>query len=246
MNDKAKWTQEDGGQEIEKIVSMVWNYKRKEDDLLSKCTMGSLKVFTNVSMVNERLSSRGFIFSSAYLGDKYIVWNFESENERKGFIRNMFFWEDCFSSMSRWCNSFMPNTSLVWVQAMGVPLDVWCSSFFSKLGSLFRETLFIKEDSLLRKKIDRGRFLDLISHGRTCPSKIKVRVGDASFLVRLSEDTTLMDFCWLVSFLGLKTSFSKTNLNKLPETEGVDTLSKQVVCKPPILFHTTMIVLWRM
>ncbi|KAI9191906.1 hypothetical protein LWI28_015274 [Acer negundo] len=42
----------------EKVIEMLWNNSNNEDEWLSKCVVGTLKVFTNVSSVNLRLSNK--------------------------------------------------------------------------------------------------------------------------------------------------------------------------------------------
>ncbi|KAK1564708.1 hypothetical protein Q3G72_009746 [Acer saccharum] len=56
-----------------KIADLLLKCQNNEDVWLSRCDVGTLKEFTNVSNVNLHLSSRGFAFSSAYLGDKFIL-----------------------------------------------------------------------------------------------------------------------------------------------------------------------------
>ena len=85
----------------ENVIEMSWNSNNNKDECLSRCVVGTLKVFTNVSSVNLRLRSRGFSFSSMYLGDKSILWVFESEFEREGFMNNRFLWDDILSSMMK-------------------------------------------------------------------------------------------------------------------------------------------------
>ncbi|KAK1582359.1 hypothetical protein Q3G72_014235 [Acer saccharum] len=48
-----------------------------------------MRTFRNLESVNQRLSLRGFKFSSKYVGDKTIAWFFKTEYEREGFISNM-------------------------------------------------------------------------------------------------------------------------------------------------------------
>ena len=77
--------------ETEKVWEMAWNNKDNEDEWLSKCAIGVLKEFANVSSVNHRLSSRGISFSSKYLGDKCILWIFVSEMEGMVLLRVDFY-----------------------------------------------------------------------------------------------------------------------------------------------------------
>ena len=62
-----------------------------------RSAVGELKKFNNIKLVNKKLESRGFIFYSVYLGGRSIVWTFESECKRDGFIKNGFFFREIAS-----------------------------------------------------------------------------------------------------------------------------------------------------
>ncbi|KAK3206386.1 hypothetical protein Dsin_020432 [Dipteronia sinensis] len=158
----------------ENVINMTWNSGNNEEEWLSRCAVGTLREFTDVSSINGRLRSRGFSFSSMYLWDKCILWVFESEFEREGFIYNRFFWDDKFSSMMRWSDSFNPQSRLAWIDCFGVPLRFWNVAFFNKIGWLLDEPLMVEEDTLLKKRFDRGRVLVLIPLNQSCHNKIKV------------------------------------------------------------------------
>ncbi|KAK1584306.1 hypothetical protein Q3G72_031799 [Acer saccharum] len=96
---------EEGMEKEEKCMAMRWKRQRVVDNWLSKCAVGVLKQFGNVSSVSKRLKDKGFRFSSSYAGDKSILWVFDSEDEKDVFMLNRFFWDDCFSSMSSRCST---------------------------------------------------------------------------------------------------------------------------------------------
>ena len=81
-----KRRKERGCEENEKMKSMSLVRRRGNVNWLKMSDVGVLKTFSSSSSRNSRLSSKGYIFSSNYLGDKYIVWSFEYENERECFI----------------------------------------------------------------------------------------------------------------------------------------------------------------
>ncbi|KAK2654770.1 hypothetical protein Ddye_014626 [Dipteronia dyeriana] len=89
----------------ENMASMPWSRPKEVDEWVSRCAVGIFREFSHVKTVNQRLDSCGFRFYSSYLGDKSILWVFESECKREGFIKNSLFWNDCFCSMTRWCDS---------------------------------------------------------------------------------------------------------------------------------------------
>ncbi|KAK2662135.1 hypothetical protein Ddye_000709 [Dipteronia dyeriana] len=91
--------------------------RRENVDWLARCVVGVMKMFSNLSYVNNRLKSRGVAFLSSYMVDSFIVWSFESENLKEGFINNKFLWDDCFTSMTRWCEAFVPQVLQCLLQA---------------------------------------------------------------------------------------------------------------------------------
>lgn len=76
----------------EKISTISWCGSKEEEEWMSRCAMGTLKSFMNLENINQRLESRGFSFSSSFLGDNRVLWSFENEWDRDGFLRNRFFW----------------------------------------------------------------------------------------------------------------------------------------------------------
>ncbi|KAK1566787.1 hypothetical protein Q3G72_020386 [Acer saccharum] len=74
-----------------KMEEMYWEGSKVDDGWPEKCVVGVLRGFDEISSVNYRLTNRGFSLSSSYLGDKLILWEFDSEEDCNGFINNRFF-----------------------------------------------------------------------------------------------------------------------------------------------------------
>ncbi|KAK3189697.1 hypothetical protein Dsin_029258 [Dipteronia sinensis] len=97
-----------------------------------------------------------------------------SEIEREGFIRNRFFWDYVFYSMSRWSNSFIPQFRLAWLKVLGAPLSCWDEGFFKEVGGRVGETLVVEEATARRQRLDRGRILALVPREKSGSGTIKV------------------------------------------------------------------------
>ncbi|KAI9160573.1 hypothetical protein LWI28_009539 [Acer negundo] len=134
FNQGKRVNEERSYEAMAKNVSMSWASKHRDNEWLDRCAIRVLKAFSSVSSVNSRLGNRGFSFSSVFLGDKCVLWFFETETEREGFIRNIFFWKDCFVSMQTWSDSLFPQSRLAWVNCKRVPLSYWSPALFIKLG----------------------------------------------------------------------------------------------------------------
>ncbi|KAK1586456.1 hypothetical protein Q3G72_002762 [Acer saccharum] len=71
-----------------KSFPMQWRRQPDNNDWLARCAIGVLKEFSSINNVSRRLINRDYSFSSSYLGDKNILWSFESELEIEGFLKN--------------------------------------------------------------------------------------------------------------------------------------------------------------
>ncbi|KAK1556793.1 hypothetical protein Q3G72_012171 [Acer saccharum] len=196
---------------------MSWSRNQRDSEWLKKCAVGVLKVFSNVSFVNSKLSTRGFSFSSVFLGEKCVLWFFDMVVERDGFIRNKFFWEDCFVSMQSWTDSFLPKFRLAWVNCTGVLLSCWCPALFMKLGWMIDEPLMVDEEISRNKRLDRGRLLIIVNQDQTISAKVLVKTDQGSFNVHIKEEGDKVDWAGIDNFLELqKAVFHDLNLHEFP------------------------------
>ncbi|KAK3188430.1 hypothetical protein Dsin_027991 [Dipteronia sinensis] len=223
----VKWHQRmsfGGGvkREEKKILIMEWCSQLNNHGWLNKVVVGFLNFFTEVLSVNSHLSSTGFNFSSSYIGDKSVIWSFDSDYEMEGVINNRFLWEDCFSSMVRWSESFIPKSRVAWINCSGIPLCYWNQIFFQKLRWLIGEPLLINEETLSRSRLDKGRLLVLIPNDQPYSCINKVVVGNGSFEVKVVEDGASVDVLWMEDFLSLKKKLVSGNLNLESKKEGFE------------------------
>ncbi|KAK3221094.1 hypothetical protein Dsin_015064 [Dipteronia sinensis] len=122
----------------------------------------NLRSFSSVLNVNKRLHSKGYLFSSSYYGDKCILWIFDSIEKMEDFVKNRFYWDDCFSSIVKWSEILTPQSRLVWLQVTGTPLNCWTESLFKNVGWLMGEPFWVEEENLHRIRLDRGKILALV------------------------------------------------------------------------------------
>ncbi|KAK1551104.1 hypothetical protein Q3G72_030259 [Acer saccharum] len=183
---------------------MFWSTHHREEQWLRRCAIGILKSFSNLESVNERLRNRGFQFTSHFIGSKSVLWCFDSEIDKDGFINNRFFWDDRFASMKNWSENPNPYMRMTWINCMGIPLCYWSSEFFVKLGWVIGEPLLVDEDTISRKRLDKGRILVLVQQQEMVSSKVKVDVGRGSFSVMVKEEETQVCSKWIEQFLGLQ------------------------------------------
>ncbi|KAI9154420.1 hypothetical protein LWI28_026107 [Acer negundo] len=185
-------------------LSMSWIGSLEDCSWLTRSVVGQLREIANIDQVNRRLESRGFVFSSASMGGKGVVWTFETECEREGFINNDFIWKDCFLSMSYWNGEKSQPLSLKWKDIYDVPLNYWCKSFFKKLGGQIGELAWIDRDTEFRGRFDKCRILTLNSQINPIEIIVNVRVRNTVFPVRLVESSDPVLQNWVDEVLGLK------------------------------------------
>ncbi|KAI9185036.1 hypothetical protein LWI28_003549 [Acer negundo] len=187
-----------------KDLTMFWNSHQREDHWLRKCVVGVLKSFSTVECVCNRLASRGFHFSAHFVGNKRVMWRFETELDKEGFMNNNFFWKDCFVSMRIWFENLDASLCLVWINCSGIPLRFWCSDFFMKLGWVIGEPLLVDEVTALMRRFDKCQILVLVRQEEKVSAKVKVDVGNGAFTVTVQEEETEVDGRWVEKFLGLQ------------------------------------------
>ncbi|KAI9162317.1 hypothetical protein LWI28_026051 [Acer negundo] len=96
-----------------------------------------------------------------------------------------------------------------------------------ELGQNVGEALWVEEETIDRRRLDRGRFLALILPDKKISSGIKVSVGGIPVILKLMEDHFPMDFSWVDRVVGLKITSSIQNLNFLHTKEIFEKLSKE-------------------
>ncbi|KAI9159972.1 hypothetical protein LWI28_003879 [Acer negundo] len=176
---------------------MKWEGSHLTAGWFSKTALGVLKQFLDISTVNQRLLFRGFSFSSQFLGDKNIIWQFDEESDCIGFIKNRFFWDDCFVSIELCTQEAVARSRLMWIEVHVVPLRCWHDSFFMSVGRRMGIPLLIEEDTRKKSKLDRGRLLISIPIDSKCPKKIKVQDRSRLFEISIVVDETPVDQIWI-------------------------------------------------
>jgi hypothetical protein len=191
-----------GGEEVVK-----WEEESSEDSWLKYCAVGVLKTFADVYPLIKGLLDLQIKSSSFYMGDKNILWIFNSITERDDFIRRRCLWEGFFSSMGNWNPAVTPQSRLVWVEFRGVPLNCWCDEFFHRLGWAVGEPLLIEEETQNKEVLTIGRVLVLIPFRSKCPETIKVMTGRNSFPISVWEDPAPVKPAWISWRLGIDDRF---------------------------------------
>ncbi|KAK1589148.1 hypothetical protein Q3G72_030951 [Acer saccharum] len=130
--------------------------------------------------------------------------------------------------MKNWSENPISNRRLAWIDCMGIPLCYWSSEFFVKLGWLIGEPLLVDEDTISRKRLDKGRILILLQQQEMVSSLVNVDVGNGSFAVTVKEEATQVCSKWIEQFLGLQME-DIFRLNKdVCEEEDRETIGEKV------------------
>ncbi|KAI9185273.1 hypothetical protein LWI28_005779 [Acer negundo] len=192
-------------------IIMPWVRKPDNKDWLNRCVIRVLKDFSSVGSVNNILINRDYSFSSSYLGDKNILWCFDSVIELEGFLKNRFFLDDCFSSMSRWSKSWSTKRKLVCVKIYGVSVSSWGESFFIKLGNQVGTSVLIEKDTFLRRRLNRGNMLILIPNDRKSIGQIHIYMKGKTYLVHMDVEPKPVSFRGMVNDSGGRSKSDLSN-----------------------------------
>ncbi|KAK3199260.1 hypothetical protein Dsin_022675 [Dipteronia sinensis] len=193
--------------------------KTEDKKWIEGSAVGVLRDFASVTKVNKRLTDRGFGFSSRYLGGKSVMWSFETEHESESFINSKFFWNYTFITMEKGSSKLISQDSPVWINISGISMSHWNEDFFKKMGNFLGDFLYSEDDTLQRRRLDRGRILIAMPGDQPCPKKVKVVEGSWSCWVAIEMDETPVEFSWLVEVLGLKFETSTEKMTPFPEED---------------------------
>ncbi|KAI9180216.1 hypothetical protein LWI28_002421 [Acer negundo] len=185
-------------------LEMSWKIQNEAEELLARSAIKVLRDFFDVNLVELKLEARCFAFTSTYLGGKSVVWTFESEMDKDGFIRNRFFWSDNFISMSIWSESSVSLDRPRWLEVYNVPLHCWCKDFFTEVGGQAGETVWVENSTIRRERIDRGRILVLVPFEFQKDREVVVKFGENSFLVKITASPESVSMDWITLHLALK------------------------------------------
>ncbi|KAK1556042.1 hypothetical protein Q3G72_034933 [Acer saccharum] len=108
----------------------------------------------------------------------------------------------------------------------GVPLSCWNAEFFSCLGRKFGDPLFIEEDTILKRRVDRGQMLMSLPLDKACPDKIKIIFNGKVMFVTVVEDPNSISMAWIEDFMDLRSLLS--NSNPLPDSVVKGSIKAQV------------------
>ncbi|KAK3206705.1 hypothetical protein Dsin_020751 [Dipteronia sinensis] len=91
------------------------------------------------------------------------------------------------------------------------------------------EPLMVEEDSLRRRRLDRGRVLILIPVGHKCLDKVKVITGNQKWSISVVEDHSQGSASWILRRLGLSHITSSVVSIHSPKVEDFQNLVEDEV-----------------
>ncbi|GJY29848.1 RNA-directed DNA polymerase, eukaryota [Tanacetum coccineum] len=113
---------------------------------LGNYVMGEVKQFSSINTLHVILSNEGFPNANVvYLGGLWVMIELTSSKSKAKFLKHVGVasWFNCLSNAQ---SDFVSRDRIVWVDIEGVPMHVWSSTTFHKIGSKWGE-----EDNILEK-----------------------------------------------------------------------------------------------
>ncbi|GJZ78736.1 RNA-directed DNA polymerase, eukaryota [Tanacetum coccineum] len=123
---------------------------------LGNYVMGEVKQFSSINTLHVILSNEGFPNAKVvYLGGLWVMIELTSSKSKAKFLKHVGVasWFNCLSNAQ---SDFVSRDRIVWVDIEGVPMHVWSSTTFHKIGSKWGEVLDLeecKDDFFARKRI---------------------------------------------------------------------------------------------
>ncbi|GJV83417.1 hypothetical protein Tco_1523315 [Tanacetum coccineum] len=108
---------------------------------LGNYVMGEVKQFSSINTLHVILSNEGFPNAKVvYLGGLWVMIELTSSKSKAKFLKHVGVasWFNCLSNAQ---SDFVSRDRIVWVDIEGVPMHVWSSTTFHKIGSKWGEVL---------------------------------------------------------------------------------------------------------
>lgn len=112
---------------------------------LKFAVLGEFKAFASIenAKVISKIDEFGEV-DTLYLGGMWVLFQFTNKDYSKKFMdhKGISSW---FKNMSPWCDDFVVNERLIWLEIEGVPLLAWHPDTFKDIGKRWGETVFLDD-----------------------------------------------------------------------------------------------------
>lgn len=172
------------------VVEKKFTPDKKSSEWAKNCvicgTMGDIQVNDILKLIHEKGFSKTQV--SKLATDTWVLIS-NSQEERDNLLKEEeILKKEWVSYLRNWKDSDHNGRRRIWLSVYGVPLHVWSDQFFKKIGNIFGKIVQIKEETSLRKNLEKGRILidtpifDLIR------KKLNFRIWDMVFEIYVVED----------------------------------------------------------
>ncbi|GJS80758.1 RNA-directed DNA polymerase, eukaryota, partial [Tanacetum coccineum] len=120
---------------------------------LGNYVMGEVKQFSSINTLYVILSNEGFPNAKVvYLGRLWVMIELTSSKSKAKFLKHVGVasWFNCLSNAQ---SDFVSRDRIVWVDIEGVPMHVWSSTTFHKIGSKWEDNILEKFKIIVKGKI---------------------------------------------------------------------------------------------
>ena len=127
---------------------------------LEGCYVGCLKVVPCMQLIKESFVMGGFsLVRIRYLGERFVLlsWD-EGEGLSKIIADNKSWFDELFSLVIPWDDSFAVKERLAWIRCRGIPLQLWCNQCFTRVGAPVGEVVEIEELTEKRDMLEFAHF----------------------------------------------------------------------------------------
>ncbi|KAK3219224.1 hypothetical protein Dsin_013194 [Dipteronia sinensis] len=132
----------------------------------------------------------------------------------------MMTWDPCQVDQN-WLNSCAVGVLKEFATVSSVNNRLKNKDFFKKLGWQIGEPLLVDEDTVTRGRLDKGRLLVLVPQFKSHTFHVKVKTGNQSFVVKMTEDEKPVVMDWLEKFLAFRRNQDQTSKECSMEKERI-------------------------
>ncbi|KAK9049979.1 hypothetical protein SSX86_031045 [Deinandra increscens subsp. villosa] len=168
-----------------KIIEDADSFGNKWGD---KTLVGEANGLKSLHVVHVKLKSvlpKGS--SLRYAGGLRMYITFGNSQDLESFLNNKEVWGAWFFSMARWSRVGMVMDRIAWVSISGVPLHLWQSNTFERIGNEFGRILAMIHIDWNQWDMAQGKMVILVNSGRVIDDVKLISCGTEVYEIRISE-----------------------------------------------------------
>ncbi|GLU04018.1 hypothetical protein SLE2022_211850 [Rubroshorea leprosula] len=159
-----------------------------------------VKSLTIINEIQQRIDIDGGLITLAPLGGRRVLLTEKEPGFLLEFMKlNKEVLALWFEDIQSWDKEVQERSRMVWLRISGIPLKAWSDRCFMMIGKSVGEVIKIHEDTKMKSILCDGRMLVISSADHKIYKRIKLKVEEKLYEIRVEEEEWRSDPDWWLS-----------------------------------------------